>query len=411
MKKQSLVGYRCRNSTVLGFLILSVLSVVAVAQEQNGAAPVDTLRVLYVGNSFSYYNNQPGILELVARGGRGPAIVAERITRPGATLFGLTNDTDLLSRITGGSWDFVILQEQSTLGRRTINGRAGMQDPRFFVSSVKNVASAIRRSGAVPVLFLTWGRERFPEDLDRLVYAYRVAGAETGATIAPVGPAWAAAHRTHPSVVLYDPDGSHPSPAGSFVSAMVIYSIITGRPASDSLDVTIGPAVDTAGEFTGDSLDLVPREIFGQGLASLAYRVSQDWSGAIVGDAPNLPLAPAFPPPDESRPPAAEGNWSGSLSLLPIPGTMTLSIGSGGRALHWSLRFPRPGFDIEGAVSESRIEDGTLRFKFEGVPGLRGGALEFWAAHSNGEIFGVARHVADGGQTEIVGEFRLSPAN
>ena len=54
--------------------------------------------------------------------------------------------------------------------------------------------------------------------------------AETiGATILPVGPAWARALEQQPDIRLYHPDGTHPSNLGSYLTACVMFAVLTGK--------------------------------------------------------------------------------------------------------------------------------------------------------------------------------------
>ena len=46
--------------------------------------------------------------------------------------------------------------------------------------------------------------------------------------VAPVGRAWERALRD-PAMTLHDPDGSHPSPAGTYLAACVLYATLTGE--------------------------------------------------------------------------------------------------------------------------------------------------------------------------------------
>lgn len=52
------------------------------------------------------------------------------------------------------------------------------------------------------------------------------------ALLAPVGVAWTDAMRLRPDVALYDSGGTHPTVAGSYLTACVIYSAIRGRSAA-----------------------------------------------------------------------------------------------------------------------------------------------------------------------------------
>src|SRR5262249_20860239 len=82
----------------------------------------------------------------------------------------------------------------------------------------------IQRGGGKTVLYLTWARQAKPETQTQLNNVYRQAAQSTGALIAPVGMAWAAALKGDSTLVLHDADGSHPSPAGTYLSACVFYA-------------------------------------------------------------------------------------------------------------------------------------------------------------------------------------------
>ena len=58
--------------------------------------------------------------------------------------------------------------------------------------------------------------------------AYGTVGDDLGIDVAPVGAAWAAARVEHPEIDLWQPDGSHPSAAGTYLAACVLYATIFG---------------------------------------------------------------------------------------------------------------------------------------------------------------------------------------
>jgi hypothetical protein len=62
-------------------------------------------------------------------------------------------------------------------------------------------------------------------------WSYVAAAAELGATLLPVGEAWQEAWAMDASLPLYDRDGLHPSPMGSWLGALVVYRQLTGREA------------------------------------------------------------------------------------------------------------------------------------------------------------------------------------
>lgn len=192
-----------------------------------------THRVLFIGNSYTYYNNLPGILEAIAAGvPSGPAIEAELVGRGGATLGWHLESGPAVEKLRSQRWDFVVLQEQSLWGGQAVDGRARLADPAQFHDAVRRWVALIRQEGAEPVLFMTWARRNPPEEFtlvqQRLAAGYDDIAAELGIPVAPVGLAWAEVHRGGSVPSLYLPDGSHPAAAGSYLAACVVYATITG---------------------------------------------------------------------------------------------------------------------------------------------------------------------------------------
>jgi lysophospholipase L1-like esterase len=55
---------------------------------------------------------------------------------------------------------------------------------------------------------------------------YRALGAELGVAVAPAGQAWQTMLRQDPTIALWQDDGSHPSRAGTYLAACVLYARI-----------------------------------------------------------------------------------------------------------------------------------------------------------------------------------------
>ena len=192
-------------------------------------------RILFVGNSYSF--KVPGALAQLAQEGR-PGVVVERVTRGGWTLRKHAGSKETLARIRGGKWDVVVLQEQSQLPSFSREQRGEQMIPH-----AKNLVEEIRRAGAVPVFFQTWGRRNgdlqnagaFPDDTfakmqARLIVGYReVAEAAGGVLVVPVGEAWAEEMKAGNGKRLYARDGSHPSAAGVLHSARIFYRFFFGE--------------------------------------------------------------------------------------------------------------------------------------------------------------------------------------
>src|SRR5262249_58948959 len=104
----------------------------------------------------------------------------------------------------------------------------------------------IRRAGARPALFMVWPSVSRHRDFGGVSDSYRLAAKDIGAILLPAGDAWRIVEKKAPSIKLYSGDGLHPTAAGSYLVAAVIYAGLFGRdPAGLPAPVTppSGPAL------------------------------------------------------------------------------------------------------------------------------------------------------------------------
>ena len=199
-----------------------------------------------MGNSFTSRNNLPGLLKGLA-GARGIEIEHKLISAGGASLRQHLNAGKALEAIAGGSFDTVVLQEQSTL---PIKSPARMRD------SVRDFDAAIREAGSHTALYLTWARRNAPESQEALTTAYAGSAVELGATLVPVGTVWERFLSAHDEPALHDADNSHPALAGSYLAACVfLIALLNESPVG--LDAPVkGLDADTAGLLRQASWDI-----------------------------------------------------------------------------------------------------------------------------------------------------------
>jgi len=182
------------------------------------------MRILMIGNSFTYYNDMPRILSAML----GEEVVA--FTRGGAYLSAHLNPEDEMYQPTHKAleeekWDYVILQEQSN---------APMTKRETFQQCAKDLCDQIHQNGAKPLFYATWsykeGSEKlagmgvgYDEMLQALYDSYHAAAEANNALIADVGLAF---RDVRDIVELYCEDAFHPSPAGSVLAAATIAAAI-----------------------------------------------------------------------------------------------------------------------------------------------------------------------------------------
>jgi hypothetical protein len=172
--------------------------------------------VLFIGNSFTARNDLPGLIAQLAAA-RGISLHHTLVSAGGASLRAHWNSGKALKIIQDGRYDQVVLQEQSTLPIK--NAKRMHENVRLF-------DEAIRAAEAKTVLYMTWARQHAPESQTAITDSYTSIGRELGATVAPVGVAWQQFLRHHNQPVLHDRDQSHPTLAGSYLAACVLFAVM-----------------------------------------------------------------------------------------------------------------------------------------------------------------------------------------
>lgn len=176
------------NKILLKALLLLLLPLGAQGRD------ADSLRVLWVGNSYTYYNDMPATVQRIA-----------------AT------------------------QNVKLSCTRTLD-------------SLVHAASPDARV----IFYMTWGhkngnRKFIPEYppvndyatmQERLITSYLEMAYDNDAWCAPVGMAWRRVRAERPDYVLYAQDCFHPAPLGSYLAANVIFTTIYGKPYQT--DCTMG---------------------------------------------------------------------------------------------------------------------------------------------------------------------------
>jgi len=188
--------------------------------------------VLFVGNSYTSYNNLPVLFQDLSSS-LGKTVVVDSKLNGGYTFQSHANDPVTYQKMNSAEWDYVVLQAQS-------------QEPSFPYAQVNSqtLPYAVQLADSAQttsecsqaLFFMTWGRENGDPQWDsintfdkmnfRLRNAYLRFADSSDASVAPVGVAWKYVRDNHPTISLYAGDGSHPKPAGSYLAACTFYTSI-----------------------------------------------------------------------------------------------------------------------------------------------------------------------------------------
>jgi len=188
----------------------------AAAQQQGRASP---LRVLFIGNSLTAANDLPGMVRALVDSAKAGPIEVGVVAYPNFGLEDHWTTGEARPAIVQGHWDFVVLQQ----GPSATEGRPSL------LEYGKRFAVEIRAHGATPAFHMVWPARARSFDFDGVSRSYQMAAEQVDGVLLPAGDAWRAAWESDSSLALYGPDGFHPSPAGTYLAALVVYAGLTDR--------------------------------------------------------------------------------------------------------------------------------------------------------------------------------------
>lgn len=196
----------------------------------------DQPSVLFLGNSMTYTNDLPSVFAQLSQSGGFVADVYELTEGSYRLEYFADREDEVGSQVYDAlenyTWDYVILQEQS--------GIATMGEETMYSAS-RTLDSLIRQAQGEPVFLMTWAfkkgisidllaglkyRESRDEMQTEIASHYINIAKELDAMLAPAGIAFMRCTSQFPEIELWDEDENHPSPAGTYLSACVLYKVL-----------------------------------------------------------------------------------------------------------------------------------------------------------------------------------------
>lgn len=183
--------------------------------------PPGGIRVLFIGNSLTYYNDLPGTVAALAIT-TGDTIRARSVSFPDYALVDHLRQGSAVTAIKSDKWNYVVLQQ----------GPSSLQVNRdSLIDMTKLFDASIKQAGAKTALFSVWPQTSNYSTFPRAIESYRLAALAVGGVYLPVGAAWQTALDENSSLPLYSNDGLHPSELGTYLAALVMYERFTGKDA------------------------------------------------------------------------------------------------------------------------------------------------------------------------------------
>lgn len=172
----------------------------------------DTLTVLFIGNSYTYYSNMPHLVSLISDSTK-IKLITSKSTAGGAKLSDhWYGNKGLKSKeaISSGKYDIVVLQGSSS---------EAVKKKEEFLKYSKKLSDLVKASGAKPYFYVPWPPKKIPQFQKTITESHQQASKKSDCGLVMVGEAWKLAKKLRSDIQLFLPDGSHPTDLGAFLTA------------------------------------------------------------------------------------------------------------------------------------------------------------------------------------------------
>ena len=252
---------RCFSAVLITFCLAACTTATVTPTAPEGrqaSAPGQIRSMLWVGNSFFYYNNS-------MHGHLGQLLMAQSDN-------GKRNARNVSATISGSGINWHDMEAYFKPGGVSSYSFVGDNEVRFntfdkpfdavmmmdcsqcpihpklqsvFYEYAKKHSDTVRKHGAEPVLFMSWAYTGKPEMTESLAAEYTKAGKANNALVVPAGLAFAESLAKRPDIPLIIADKRHPTLQGTYLGACtVLASVFKVNPVGNKY--TAGLPADVA---------------------------------------------------------------------------------------------------------------------------------------------------------------------
>ena len=177
------------------------------------------LRVLFVGNSYTYTHNLPEVFRRVAEN-RGRRVEVSALTAPGVAIEDHFS-AGTLPRGLQGNWDWVVVQQ----------GPSSLpQNRQHLIYWTAEVARHLDRARTRILMYSVWPAREHGHTWSNAELSYSRAASKVGGCVFPAAAAWRLALAEDASLPLYSSDGLHPTREGALLTALTMAEALWPAP-------------------------------------------------------------------------------------------------------------------------------------------------------------------------------------
>lgn len=175
------------------------------------------MRILFIGNSHTYFHGMPyQCRELLA--GLGVEATVSMIAQPGRSLTWHCFNPATKFALSCDHWDHIILQQATH----------PFPAQKSLLAAVKKLIRMIPDGQSV-WLYKTWCEKAIPGNQVKIDEAFKSVSEKLNIPVIPVANAWHAVERRYPGHELYDEDGRHAGRGGSYLTALCMARALSGK--------------------------------------------------------------------------------------------------------------------------------------------------------------------------------------
>jgi hypothetical protein len=190
------------------------------------------MKILFIGNSYTHYNNMPELFEKIAKSKKIKVDVVMN-AKSNHTFKMHCQRPEMFEAIRSNKWDYLILQgfSRELMCDRSVIDTASLPYFKTILDSVY-----LNHPCTNVLLYMTWGYKNgfihnsdtlnFDDMSERVQNGYRYLSELYNLSIVPIGQIWKAFRKNNPNIELYQEDGQHPNLTGSYLIASGFYSSI-----------------------------------------------------------------------------------------------------------------------------------------------------------------------------------------
>ena len=175
------------------------------------------MKVLFLGNSHTFYNDMPQIFADICRE-RGKNVEVAMQAHPGVTYgWHYRQLTELRFALMYGGFDYLVMQQAA---------HSPCPSKEETLTDAGKIIALARKCGVTPIQTMPWAEKRNPAHQAEMYDIFGTLSEQYGVKLTVAGNVFEDVFYHHPEIDMYWRDGEHASPYGSYVIAMAAYAAI-----------------------------------------------------------------------------------------------------------------------------------------------------------------------------------------